>query len=120
MQTAVRKGRAGFYGSKPRTVANKVVTKNKARSKMKNIAIVAVFFSVFIFSFLFYTWVHMQAVHVSYELAQVKKIESEYLEENKKLKTEIATLKTPLRIKQLAKSKLGLRTPKKEQVIILK
>ena len=115
MQTVVRKGRAGFYGSKPRTVAKKAVTKKKTRSKMKNIAVVAVFFSVFIFSFLFYTWVHMQAVHVSYELAQAKKIESEYLEENKKLKTEIATLKTPLRIKQLAKSKLGLEPLKKNR-----
>jgi cell division protein FtsL len=120
MQTALRKGRVEFYGGKQRTVKKKKAIKKRAKSKALNFVVVAVFFGVFISSCLFYTWAHMQVVHISYELAQAKKLESEYLENNKKLKTEIATLKTPLRIKQLARSRLGLSIPKKEQVIIIK
>jgi cell division protein FtsL len=119
MKTALKKERVERYGAK-KNARTKSSPKKRARVNIVKVSTILAFFGVFISSFLFYTWVHMQVVHISYELAQAKTLESEYLQVNKKLKTEIATLKTPLRIKQLAKAKLGLNTPEKDQVIILK
>lgn len=96
------------------------IAKKRSRLSIVKVLTVILSFGVFIFSFLFYTWVHMQVVHISYEMAQAKGLENECLEVNKKLKTEVATLKTPLRIKKLAAAKLGLSVPEKDQVIIIK
>lgn len=117
METIAKRHKVEYYGQqKKEFAAKKVLTKN---SKLNMFSLLG-FFSVFLFSFLFYTWVHMQAVHISYEIAQSKKLESEYLEENKKLRTEVATLTTPVRIKKLANNKLGLKPPEKDQVVIIK
>jgi cell division protein FtsL len=119
MRTALKENRVGLYETgKPHQV--KRVGKKKSRISFFKVISVLIFFGAFILSSLFYTWAHMQVVHIGYEIAKVKTLESEFLEINKKLKTEIATLKTPLRIKHLARNKLGLYTPKKNQVIIIK
>jgi len=119
MRRAVKKESVSHYKRNSR-IRTKNSEKRKPKVSLIRILTVVAFCGVFIFSFLFYTWVHMEVVHINYEMAQAQTLESEYLEVNKKLKTEIATLKTPLRIKKLAKAELGLSAPEKDQVIIIK
>jgi len=118
MKRTLLKDQAELYDSNQNFLGNSV--KRKTKPSFLKVTTILAFFGVFIFSFLFYTWVHTQVVHISYEIAQARTMETEYLEINKRLKTEIATLKTPSRIKQLARANLGLNVPKKDQVIIIK
>ena len=67
-----------------------------------------------------YAWVHYQVVEQGYLLVDVRHQLQLSQEENKKLKTEIATLKQPERLEKLGWQKFGLRYPVAGQVIILK
>ena len=54
-----------------------------------------------------------------YDLSQLKKEEMRLEEINQKLKLELATLKSPQNLERLAIQKLGLGSPKPEQIILL-
>ncbi len=69
MEAIVKKNRARFNGKK--------VYKKRASAKKKtklNVLSILAFFGVFITTFLFYTWVHVQVVHLGYDIAQSKKL----------------------------------------------
>jgi cell division protein FtsL len=67
-----------------------------------------------------YIWLHVQQVNLSYDLARAQKQKKELTETNKKLRIQLANLKAPERIEQIALTKLGLRPAAKGQIEILK
>jgi cell division protein FtsL len=69
---------------------------------------------------LFYVWSHHQIISLGYEISQASGEEQQLLEENKKLRLELAALKAPSRIERMAQQKLGFVTPQKEQLIIVR
>jgi cell division protein FtsL len=69
---------------------------------------------------LIYIWLHVQEVNLAYDIATAQKQKGELLEINKKLLIQLANLKSPGRIEGIALTKLGLRTPEKGQIEILK
>ncbi len=110
-----RNNRSNFHKSIRKSPRGKIAKKQSSVKFLNVLSFIAVLIA---FSF-FYTWVRVQAVHIGYDMAVAKKIESEVLEVNKRYKTEIATLTSPVRIKQLARNELGLSIPQKDQVVIL-
>ncbi len=74
----------------------------------------------FIPGVLIYIWLHVQEVNLAYDIAKAQKQKGELLEINKKLRIQLANLKSPERIEGIALTKLGLRTPEKGQIEILK
>jgi cell division protein FtsL len=68
---------------------------------------------------LVYVWSHIRMTELEYMVAEEMSIKENLLEEQRKLNVEIATLKSPQRIEAIAKNKLQMSYPAREQVIIL-
>jgi len=69
---------------------------------------------------LFNVWAHHQVISLGYEISQASQEEQSLLEENKKLRLELAALKSPRRIENVALKELGFINPQKEQLIIVR
>jgi len=63
---------------------------------------------------------HIQTTKLEYLIAEEIGRKERLMEEQKKLKLEIATLKSPQRIAAIAREKLQMTAPEKDQVILLK
>lgn len=68
---------------------------------------------------LVYVWSHIRMTELEYMVAEEVSIKENLLEEQRKLNVEIATLKSPQRIESIAKDKLQMSYPARDQVIIL-
>lgn len=75
---------------------------------------------VFIGCSLFYVWSHHQILSLGYETSQATHEEQGLIQENKRLRLELASLKAPSRIERMAQQQLGLGIPQKEQLIIVR
>jgi cell division protein FtsL len=69
---------------------------------------------------LFYVWSRIQVIQLGYETSNAMKEERALTENNKKLRVEIATLKSYARIEKLAVEELRMAKPKPDQVIVIR
>jgi len=74
----------------------------------------------FIGGSLFYVWSRIQVIRLGYEISNTLKEERALIEANKRLRLEIATLKSYVRIEKLAVEELRMVKPKPEQVIVIR
>jgi len=74
----------------------------------------------FIGGSLFYVWSRIQVIRLGYEISNILKEEKALTEANKRLRLEIATLKSYARIERLAVEELRMAKPKPEQVIVIR
>ncbi|MGZ3512962.1 MAG: cell division protein FtsL [Thermodesulfobacteriota bacterium] len=83
-----------------------------------------ILFSLLMFFFiggsLFYVWSRIQVIQIGYEISNALKEERALAEANKKLRLEIATLKSYVRIEKFAVEELKMVKPKPEQVIVIR
>jgi len=75
---------------------------------------------LFIGGSLFYVWSRIQVIQLGYEMSDALKKERALTEGNKKLRLEIATLKSYARIEKIAAEELGMTKPKPDQVIVIR
>ena len=75
---------------------------------------------LFMATALIYVWFRVNITNIDYEIAGQMHRRDILLEENRKLKVEIATLNSPRRIESIARTKLGMRYPERNQVIFLR
>lgn len=69
---------------------------------------------------LIYVWSHIHMTELEYQIAKELSSKELLAEEQAKLKVELATLKSPQRIEIIAREKLQMTYPGREQVILLK
>jgi cell division protein FtsL len=69
---------------------------------------------------LLYVWSHIHMTELEYQVARELSSREQITEEQTKLKIELATLKSPQRIETIAREKLQMTYPEREQVIMLK
>jgi cell division protein FtsL len=69
---------------------------------------------------LFHVWSRIQVIHLGYEISSALKEERMLTETNKKLRLEIATLKSYGRIENIAVVELGMTKPKPDQMIVIR
>jgi cell division protein FtsL len=69
---------------------------------------------------LFYVWSRIQVIQLGYEISNSLKEERALTEANKKLRLEIATLKSCARIEKFALEELSMSKPKPDQVIVIR
>jgi cell division protein FtsL len=96
--------------------------KQKVRSEFRKSRLFVAAFLTFlvIVSALFYVWSRIKVIQVGYEISNSLK-EGRMLEEtNKKLRLEIATLKSYARLEKIAVEELRMSKPKSDQVIIIR
>ncbi len=76
--------------------------------------------SVFMVFALFYVGSHIHMTDLEYRIASELTSRDQLLEEQKRLRVELATLKSPQRIEAIAREKLQMTYPERKQVILLK
>ena len=88
--------------------------------KLNILMLFALLMFFFIGGSLFYVWSRIQVIQLGYEISNAIKEERVLTEANKKLRVEIATLKSYSRIEKLALEELRMVKPKPEQVIVIR
>ena len=74
---------------------------------------------IFIVELLFYTWCRVQNVQNGYEISREAHNQKQLVAYQNSLKIELARLKSPDRIAQIAKQQLGLIMPTTEKTILI-
>lgn len=93
----------------------------KTMNRSSNRILFFILFLVFLISgSLFYVWSRIQVIQVGYEISNALKEERALSEANKRIRLEIATLKSYTRIEKIAVEELGMGKPKPDQVIVIR
>ena len=90
------------------------------RIKLNRLFLFALLMLFFIGGSLFYVWSRIQVIRLGYQISRVLKEEKALTEANKRLRLEIATLKSYARIERIAVQELRMVKPKPEQVIVIR
>jgi cell division protein FtsL len=69
---------------------------------------------------LFYVWSRIQVIHLGYEISNAVKEGNGLVEANKRMRLEVATLKSYARIEKIAVEELNMVKPKPHQVIVIR
>ena len=81
-------------------------------------AVIALFLWILVGAFT-YVWCRVQVVNLGYRLSEAHRVHSRLVDDNKKLHLELARLRAPERVEQVATRQLGLKHPNKDQVVLL-
>jgi cell division protein FtsL len=87
--------------------------------KLKEMGIWIIFMVFFISELFLYTWSRVQCVGIGYEISKAASHHKELKILRKNMKIELASLKSPVRIAEIAKNRFGLTMPTPEQMIII-
>jgi cell division protein FtsL len=70
-----------------------------------------------VFLSLFYIWSRVQIVSLGYQINELKKVQADLKNNNKLLQMELALLKSPTRLQQIASEKLQMKIPSQDRII---
>ena len=90
------------------------------RMKLDRLFLIALVMLFLIGGSLFYVWSRIQVIRLGYEISSALKAEKALIDANKRLRLEIATLKSYARIEKFAVEELRMAKPKPEQVIVIR
>ena len=96
---------------------------SRVKPKGTKLNLFIIFILLMLFSIggsLFYVWSRIKVIQLGYEVSNALKEERALTEANKKLRLEIATLKSYGRIEKFAVEELRMAKPKPEQVIVIR
>ncbi|MGQ9646771.1 MAG: cell division protein FtsL [Thermodesulfobacteriota bacterium] len=97
------------------------MTRRKRAAISSNVLLLFTLLLLFLIgSSLFYVWSRIQVIQLGYEISNALKGQRTLTEENKRLRLEIATLKSYARIEKMAVEELKMAKPKPEQVIVIR
>ena len=68
---------------------------------------------------LFYVWTRVQVVQLGYEITMLKREAEGILKQVSGLKLEIAKLKSPKRLEEVARQNLRMQPPSAEQIVLV-
>ena len=68
----------------------------------------------------FHVWSRFKLIDLNLQISDTSRQLKEAEQEQKRLKLEIASLRTPARIEAIAKGELGMALPNEQQVIVVK
>ena len=97
---------------------SRVKENNRFYLTSRQIILIAFLLVLFMGSSIGYVWSNYQGTQIGFDLSRLQKDERALLELNKKLKVELATLKSPQNLEVAARS-LGLKDVAPEQIITL-
>lgn len=92
----------------------------KRNWRQRNIVTIIAVFLWLLFSGFGYVWCRVQVVQLGYMLSEAHRIHTQLLNDSKKLHLELARLKAPERVERIATEQLGLKRPRKEQIVVLR
>lgn len=68
----------------------------------------------------FHVWSRCRLIDLNLQISEATRLLNQAGQEQKRLKLEVASLKTPSRIETIAKNELGMGLPTEQQVILVK
>src|SRR5512133_394557 len=68
----------------------------------------------------FHVWSRFKLVDLNLQISEASRLLKETEQDQKRLKLEAASLRTPARVETIAKNELGMALPTEQQVIIVK
>ena len=74
---------------------------------------------VMLVAVLLYVWVHIHVVGLGYEIERLRERHAALVQENKALRLEMGQLRSLRRVEELARTRLGMVTPKPGQVVVI-
>jgi cell division protein FtsL len=95
---------------------NRKIAKGPGRNRT---AVWALLLGILIAEFFFYAWCRMQCVQAGYQIAVESRKNQELHTLQNSLKIELARLKAPERITQIARKRLKLELPETQQVVLV-
>lgn len=98
----------------------KSAKKKNSRTPLRLLLFFSLVLFLFIGSSLFYVWSRIQVIHLGYEISRTLKEGKALMEANKRLRLEVATLKSYARIEKIAVEELRMVKPKPDQVIVIR
>ena len=101
------------------TGRGKISMTNTRAGRFKTTGMWMVMMFIFIVELLFYTWCRVQNVQHGYEISREAHNQKQLTAYQNKLKIELARLKSPDRIAQIAKQQLGLIMPTTDKTILI-
>ena len=87
--------------------------------KFKMTGVWMIIMSAFILELLFYTWCRVQNVNYGYEISNETSNQKQLMAYQNNLNIELAHLKSPDRLAQIAKQQLGLIMPTTDRTILM-
>ena len=100
-------------------IKNSRVKRRRLYVTRKQIFLVIFMLFIFMGSSIGFVWSNFERTQIGYDLSQLQEEEMRLQEINRKLRLELAILKSPQHLEALATKKLGLGQPSAEQIIIL-
>ncbi len=100
-------------------VSNVRVSRRRFKLTAGQVFLVFLLLLVFMGSGIGFVWSNFESTQMGYDLTQLKEKERRLKEINKKLKLELAYLKSPQNLERVALKKLGLSQPEPRQIIVL-
>jgi cell division protein FtsL len=76
--------------------------------------------AVLVFLCMLQVWLRLQVLHMGYELSAARRMQLRLEHEQRELEVELATLRDPGRLGDLARRRLGMTEPSKGQVVTLR
>lgn len=119
---AGKKGVSKGSGSRPRNNGIRINSrkgKNTGSLTGRQIFLVLVLLFLFMGSGISYVWSTFESTKIGYDISKLKRQEMRLKEMNRKLRAELAFLKSPERIENKAVKELGLRQPRPDQIVVL-
>ncbi len=68
---------------------------------------------------LLYVWLHTHVLREAYAIEQLREVHGKLVQENKSLRLELGQLRSLRRVEEIARTKLGMVTPKPGQVQVI-
>ena len=100
-------------------VRNSRFKKRRSRFTRRQAFLIILMLLFFMGSGISYVWSNFEKTQIGYDLSQLKKQEMRLQEINRKLRLELALLKSPQNLESKAVKNLGLRQPTAEQIVML-
>lgn len=99
-------------------VKNAKKRRKKPRLTLRQIFLVGLLLLLFMVSGIGYVWSNFEGTQIGYDLSRLQKEERELIELNRKLRVELATLKSPQFLEWHIRA-LGLKEASPDQIVIL-
>lgn len=100
-------------------VANARLKNRRFHVTGRQIVLIILLLFFFMGSGIGYVWSNFERTQIGYDLSQLKKEEMRLEEINRKLRLELALLRSPHNLEPKAVEELGLRQPTPEQIVML-
>jgi len=68
---------------------------------------------------LLHVWQHIHVVHQGYAIERLREMHAKLVQENKALRLEAGQLRSLRRVEEIARTRLGMVTPKPGQVVLI-